>query len=67
MKCPACGGETRVVDCREESPEVRWRRRGCVRCGVRFNTVEIPQGLYRKLTEEEEDMPEPRRVFGFCL
>jgi transcriptional repressor NrdR len=39
MICPVCGGETKVVDSRPSNDSVR-RRRECLDCGVRFDTLE---------------------------
>lgn len=40
MKCPYCGAESRVVESRHtEEDEIR-RRRECLSCGRRFNTME---------------------------
>ena len=38
MRC-SCGGDTRVVDCRPQGIGLR-RRRLCMECGARFNTLE---------------------------
>ena len=44
MKCPKCGGKTRVRDSRSYHGTTR-RRRVCLICGGRFSTVEeiLPQ------------------------
>lgn len=39
MRCPRCGGDTRVVDSRSDYDSV-WRRRECRICGHRFSTTE---------------------------
>lgn len=41
MKCPYCGGESKVLESRhaEEGLAIR-RRRECLQCGRRFNTME---------------------------
>jgi len=40
VKCPYCGAESRVVESRHtEEDEIR-RRRECLSCGRRFNTME---------------------------
>ena len=39
MKCPVCGGNTRVMETREN----QWgneRKRECLECGIRFITLE---------------------------
>ncbi len=44
MKCPFCDhGDTRVLDSRlsGDSQQIR-RRRSCIECGERFNTMETP-------------------------
>ena len=40
MKCPSCGGLTRVLETREDR-----RRRACEACGHRFSTVEVLVGV----------------------
>lgn len=47
-KCPSCGMtlNSRIIDSREKDG-YRFRRRECLRCGVRWNTVEV---------REEEDL-----------
>lgn len=39
-KCPTCNGRTAVVDSREGDDNTVVRRRRCLTCGLRFNTVE---------------------------
>ncbi len=41
MKCPYCGGESKVLESRhaDEGLAIR-RRRECLQCGRRFNTME---------------------------
>ena len=41
MKCPYCGAESRVIESRHAADEdaIR-RRRECIACGRRFNTME---------------------------
>ena len=42
MKCPACEGDTRVLDSREHGPLVdRWRI--CRKCALEFPTEEKPK------------------------
>ena len=40
MKCPACGGESRVLDSRPSSGTIR-RSRECRQCRGRFTTYEV--------------------------
>ncbi|MDA1189015.1 MAG: transcriptional regulator NrdR [Chloroflexi bacterium] len=43
MLCPFCGhGDTKVIDSRESREGIR-RRRECLRCGLRFTTMELVQ------------------------
>lgn len=49
MTCPVCNGDTKVVDTRCHDDSV-YRRRMCLECGHRFNTVEIDQDYYDILT-----------------
>lgn len=48
MNCPACYGNTRVLDSRPEDEIVR-RRRECMVCKQRFSTVEIDFKMYRQI------------------
>ena len=43
-KCPSCGMtlNSRIVDNREKDG-YRYRRRECLRCGTRWNTIEIKE------------------------
>lgn len=52
MKCPNCNAFTtiRVLDTIRAKPEVILRRRVCLKCRQRFNTVE---------TYEEVELPRP--------
>ena len=53
MKCPYCGdGETLVMDSRPTVDHVK-RRRKCLLCGVRFNTIEIDQDMFDRQVKEE--------------
>ena len=47
MTCPSCGcSDTRIVDSRKREDSV-FRRRECIECGKRFNTIEIDYDLYK--------------------
>lgn len=50
MQCPNCGDDTRVIDSRPDDESVA-RRRECVACKYRFNTIEIETELLEKLTD----------------
>lgn len=50
MTCPICGGDTKVPDTRCLGDSVS-RRRMCVECGYRFNTIEIDRDYYDILTK----------------
>ena len=39
MVSPVCGYDTKVIDSRPSNDSVR-RRRECLRCGARFDTLE---------------------------
>ena len=41
MTCPECNGQTKVVDSREPDAQKVRRRRECLVCGYRFNTLEV--------------------------
>lgn len=51
MACPVCGERTEVVDSRSDGESVT-RRRKCLECFYRFNTVEIDEDLYKKISKE---------------
>ena len=40
MQCPKCGHDTKVIDSQREPTKVK-RRRKCLKCDERFNTVEV--------------------------
>lgn len=48
MTCPVCGGDTRIIDSRDKE-EFKKRRRKCLECGYKFNTIEIDMDLYLKM------------------
>ena len=54
MNCPNCGGKTHVVDSRPNEDSVE-RRRECVECKIRFNTIEIDADYYEKLSGKKQD------------
>ena len=59
MICPECGGNTRVPNVRTYQDELRdiiytQRRRECLECKHRFNTIEITQDVWEAYTTEEE-------------
>lgn len=49
MDCPLCRGATKVVDSRRDDDGVR-RRRECLECGYRFNTMEFDYDQYQQMT-----------------
>lgn len=54
MVCPKCGSDQlTVVDTRRKEGTV-WRRRGCISCGNRFNTVEIGEERMKALKKAEK-------------
>lgn len=40
MKCPFCGAESKVIESRHTEEDSIRRRRECIVCGRRFNTME---------------------------
>lgn len=48
MKCPVCGEETKVIDSNSTCEDIV-RRRKCIKCNYRFNTIEIDKDLFEKL------------------
>ena len=68
MKCPFCGGESRVIESRPASDEeaVR-RRRECLACGRRFTTmerVEVPPLLVVKKDGRRERFSRDKLLTG---
>lgn len=47
MTCPKCHYSTKVYDSRYKHDTV-CRRRECLKCGLRFETREIPLELYNE-------------------
>lgn len=52
MTCPNCGGDTKVIDSRQQEDSV-YRRRECLVCKDRFSTTEIDIEMYQKITKTE--------------
>lgn len=50
MDCPYCGSATKVIFSRSEVDLVH-RRRSCLNCNFRYNTVEIDCDLYKSLND----------------
>lgn len=48
MDCPVCGGETIVADSRGAGDQIK-RRRRCLACGYRFNTIELDMDQYERM------------------
>ena len=56
MICPICKSyQVRVVDSRAYDDQIR-RRRECITCGVRFNTIEIPLLEYKVLKSKAHEL-----------
>lgn len=53
MTCPECGEKTVVVNSKAYEDYI-WRRRECVCCKLRFNTVEIDEDLYERLVKPRD-------------
>lgn len=48
MNCTVCGSESKVIDSRPHG--LYWkRRRVCVTCGLRWNTVEVTENMAESL------------------
>lgn len=51
MNCPKCDGDTQVLDSRSY-----WRRRKCLNCSHRFNTIEsITEIGYKSVLKQASD------------
>ena len=48
MKCPFCGGESNVIDCRTRKSGYKYRRRRCKECFRTFSTKEDYMKDYTK-------------------
>lgn len=55
MKCPKCGGNTRIVDVRQKTNGDE-RRRACCQCGCTFITAE------QKIRECRKYGKNPKRI-----
>ena len=52
LKCPCCGSlQVHIVDSRAYDTQVR-RRRECLDCLARFNTIEIPLEEHKELKQK---------------
>ena len=53
MRCPYClHGETKVIDKRDNEGLIK-RRRGCLKCERRFNTLETPERVELKVIKKD--------------
>ena len=50
MTCPDCNEKTKVIDSTAFEDSIE-RRRECLACGYRFNTIEIDKELYERLVK----------------
>lgn len=65
LVCPKCGSEqVSVIDSRRKEGTV-WRRRCCLCCQKRFNTVEISEERLQAMEKTEELMAKIKEVCGF--
>jgi transcriptional repressor NrdR len=56
MKCPKCGSfQDHIVDTRPKKPTERWRRRECLECGHRWNTIETYEKEVREWMREKKN------------
>lgn len=55
VQCPACNGESRVIDSRD-GETARRRRRECLSCKNRYSTYEIHANEYDRLQVLKIDM-----------
>ena len=56
MKCPSCGSlQVHIVDSRGYDTQVR-RRRECLDCLTRFNTIEIHLEEHKILKQREHNL-----------
>ena len=61
-ECPKCHSySNKVVDTRINVTGLRWRRRCCLDCGERWNTVEVYEADINKLIEAAEDVDKIRK------
>lgn len=56
MNCPECGSNNvYCVDSRDKETHLK-RRRECLECFYRFNTLEITEAEYKALKEKETNL-----------
>lgn len=47
MKCPICNSSSKIVDARAyDEKAAKKRRRECLNCGLRWNTIEVEFDWY---------------------
>ena len=61
MRCPVCGGGTKVLDSRDSRGEEIRRRRLCNECGHRFTTRERVDGVLPRVCKRDERREEFQR------
>ena len=53
MTCPNCNEKTKVIESNAFEDSIE-RRRECLACGYRFNTIEIDKELYQRILKMSE-------------
>lgn len=61
MRCLACGSGSKVIDVDKAQESVK-RRRECISCGDRWNTLE--QVLGAQVKQKPQQPPEPAKPAG---
>lgn len=68
LTCPKCGGNVYVLETRylKTTTAVR-RRRGCEKCGYKYNTYELDDETYKKLEGVSKKMDKIRTTLSSVL
>lgn len=59
FRCPFCGGRMRVCDSRDvvvKDVQAIRRRRYCVDCEERIQTIEIPRSMYEDIVKLQSEL-----------
>ena len=67
MNCPICDGSTSVINSRTPTNDIVKRRRKCMVCGYRFNTVETVEVPEAKKTYPTVNIRTRDRDIDKCL
>lgn len=60
MRCPKCQSDTKVLETRTIEAGLPKRRRECLSCSYRFNTLEILEDAKPRQEKVREEKPKPK-------